>query len=176
VPIDLYLHDTFFVVGHFHLTMAAAVLLGLFAAIYHWYGKMFGRLLHRGLGIAHFWLTLVPLLGVFGIMLWLGHRGLPRRLYDASTYELFRPLQGWNHLATWLAYVLGAAQLLFVYNFVASRTRGALAGDNPFALPSLEWSTTSPPPEENFATEPDVVRGPHEQDGQGGYLPQWETK
>ncbi|MEO6954444.1 MAG: cbb3-type cytochrome c oxidase subunit I [Polyangia bacterium] len=172
VPIDLYLHDTYFVVGHFHLTMAAAVLLGTFAAIYHWYDKMFGRTLDRTLGQLHFWLTLVPLVVVFVMMLWMGHVGLPRRLYDASTYEVFRPLAYINRLATWTAYVLGLGQLVFVWNFVASRFIGAPARANPFGFPSLEWSTSSPPPTENFAEEPEVVRGPHEQDGNGGYLPQ----
>ncbi len=172
VPIDLYLHDTYFVVGHFHLTMAAAVVLGLFAGIYHWYPKMFGRHMSRGLGIAHFWLTLLPLVGVFLAMLWMGHAGMPRRLYDPSTYEVFRPLKIWNKAATHLAYLLGAAQLLFVWNFVVSRFRGARAEGNPLGLPSLEWSLSSPPPAESFAEVPTVVRGPHEPDGKGGYLPQ----
>ena len=172
VPIDIYLHDTYFVVGHFHLTMAAAVLLGLFAAIYHWYPKMFGRLLDRRLGLLHFWLTLVSLLGVFGVMLWMGHVGLPRRLYDLSTYEVFRPLRLWNRGATHLAYTLGAAQLIFVWNFLVSMRRGRVAGDDPHGLPTLEWRVSSPPPVENFHAEPTVVRGPHEPDGKGGFLPQ----
>jgi cytochrome c oxidase subunit I len=172
VPIDLYLHDTYFVVGHFHLTMAAAVVLGLFAALYHWYGKMFGRLLDRRLGILHFWATLLPLLGVFGLMMWMGHAGLPRRLFDIGGYELFRPLRGVNHLASWLGYLLGAAQLVFVWNFLVSLRRGAPAGDDPFALPTLEWRVSSPPPPENFESDPQVTRGPHDPDGRGGFFPQ----
>jgi len=172
VPIDLYLHDSFFVVGHFHLTMAAAVVLGLFAAIYHWYPKMFGRLLSRRLGLWHFWLTLLPLFGVFLAMLWIGHAGMPRRLYDPSTYEVFRRLRPWNRAATHLSYVLGAAQLLFIWNFITSRWRGEVATANPFGLPTLEWAVSSPPPEENFTEEPVVVAGAHEPDGQGGYVAQ----
>ena len=172
VPIDLYLHDTYFVVGHFHLTMAAAVVLGLFAAVYHWYEKMFGRELDRTLGIVHFWLTLLPLVVVFVIMLWMGHAGLPRRLYDASTYVAFRPLAHINRIGSWTAYVLGLGQLVFMWNFVRSLGRGAPAQANRLGFPSLEWATSSPPPTENFDYEPEVVRGPHEQDGAGGFLPQ----
>jgi cytochrome c oxidase subunit 1 len=174
VPIDLYLHDSFFVVGHFHLTMAAAVVLGLFAAIYHWYPKMFGRTMSRGLGLMHFWFTLIPLIGVFFLMLWIGHAGMPRRLYDPSVYEAFRPLRKWNVAATHLSYLLFAGQLFFVWNFLSSLWRGKPAGDNPWNLPTLEWATSSPPPVENFAHEPQVIRGPHEPDGAGGYLPQHE--
>ncbi len=151
VPIDVYLHDTAFVVGHFHLTMATAVVMGLFAAIYHWYPKMFGRHMSRGLGIAHFWLTLLPLVGLFVTMMWMGHAGMPRRLYDPSIYETFRPLQRYNKAATHLAYLVGAAQLIFIWNFVVSRFRGARADANPWKLPTLEWSLSSPPPAESFA-------------------------
>ena len=172
VPIDLYLHDSFFVVGHFHLTMAAAVVLGLFAALYHWYPKMFGRMLSRSVGVWHFWLTLLPLLCVFFIMMWIGHAGVPRRLYDPSVYEAFRPLHGWNVAATWLTYVLGLAQLLFIWNFVGSLWRGPIAPADPWHLPTLEWSVSSPPPADNFEAEPVVIRGAHEPDGAGGYLPQ----
>jgi cytochrome c oxidase subunit 1 len=172
IPVDLYLHDTYFVVGHFHLTMAAAVVLGVFAAIYHWYPKMFGRMLDRRLGIAHFWLTLLPILGVFGAMLWMGHAGLPRRLYDVGSYEAFRPLRGWNMAATHLAYTLALGQLLFVWNFLGSLRRGAIAGADPYTLPTLEWRLPSPPPPENFADEPLVTHGPHEPDGKGGFVDQ----
>jgi cytochrome c oxidase subunit 1 len=172
VPIDLYLHDTYFVVGHFHLTMAAAVVLGLFAAIYHWYGKMFGRLMDRRLGVLHFWLTLLPLIGVFFAMLWMGHAGLPRRLYDIGSYEAFRPLRAWNVGATHFAYLLGGAQLIFVWNFLVSLRRGRPAGDDPYGLPTLEWRLSSPPPAEGFAVAPVIVRGPHEPDGRGSFFPQ----
>jgi cytochrome c oxidase subunit 1 len=172
VPIDLYLHDSYFVIGHFHLIMAAAVVLGLFAAIYHWYGKMFGRLMSRRLGLVHFWLTLVTLIGVFSIMLWMGHAGLPRRLYDLSAYSTFVPLRRWNVAATHLAYLLGATQLVFVWNFVTSLWRGAAAGDDPYRLPTLEWRLSSPPPPHGFAEAPTVARGPHEPDGEGGFVRQ----
>jgi cytochrome c oxidase subunit 1 len=176
IPIDLYLHDTYFVVGHFHLTMAAAVVLGMFAAIYHWYPKMFGRLLDRRLGVLHFWFTIVPLLGVFFVLLWLGQAGLPRRLYDITAYQSFRHLLGWNRAASYFAYALGAAQLVFAWNFLVSLRRGAPAGADPFAIPTLEWRLSSPPPPDGFAEAPIITRGPHEPDGRGGYLPQTELR
>ena len=160
VPVDLYLHDTYFVVGHFHLTMAAAVFFGLFAAIYHFSPRLFGRALDARLGQAHFALTIVSLVAVFGLMLWMGHAGLPRRYYDLSPYETFRPLARWNRLATSFSYVLGAAQLLFVWNLLSTLAR-AVPAARP-EVPTLEWSDGDAP----------VVRGPHEPDGQGGFLPQ----
>ncbi len=162
VQTDLYLHDTYFVVGHFHLTMAAAVVLGLFAALYHYYPTIFGRRMNRRLGLWHFWLTFVPLLCVFGALLRMGHAGLPRRLYDISVYAGAGSLRAWNLGATHFAYLLGAAQLLFVWNFVTS-LRGPLARD---AWPTLDATIDS-----GDDARP-VVRGPHEPDGKGGYLPQ----
>jgi cytochrome c oxidase subunit I len=162
VVADIYLHDTYFVVGHFHLIMAAALLLSLFAAVYFWYPKMFGRMLSERLGKLHFWLTFLPLNVVFMGQLILGVKGMQRRLYDPSVYEAWRPLAGLNRGISHAAYLLGAAQLLFVWNFFMSLWRGRPAPANPWEVGTLEWTVPSPPPHHNFDAIPVVVRGPHE--------------
>ena len=162
VVADMYLHDTYFVVGHFHLIMAAALLLSLFAAVYFWYPKMFGRMLGERLGRWHFWLTFVPLNLVFMGQLVIGLEGMQRRLYDPSVYEVWRRLAPLNRSISHAAYLLGAAQLLFVWNFFVSLRRGRTAPANPWEVGTLEWSVPSPPPHHNFDTIPVVVRGPHE--------------
>ena len=159
---DLYLHDSYFVVGHFHLIMAAALLLSSFAAIYFWFPKMFGRMMSERLGKLHFWPTFVTLNLVFGGQLLIGYAGMQRRLYDPSVYEFLRPLEWMNRGISYAAYVLGAAQLIFVWNFFWSLFRGPRAETNPWQVGTLEWTVPSPPPHENFAHIPEVVRGPHE--------------
>ena len=158
---DLYLHDTMWVVGHFHLIMAAATFLGSFAAIYFWYPKMFGRKMNETLGKIHALASTVLLFLVFGGQLIAGYSGQPRRLYDPYQYAFVRPLLELNRWTSVLAFVLAAVQLLFVYNFITSLWRGEPAGDNPWEVGTLEWTTPSPPPEHNFDEIPTVVRGPH---------------
>jgi cytochrome c oxidase subunit 1 len=163
IPQDVYLHDTFFVVGHFHLIMAAAVFFASFAAIYFWFPKMFGRMMSSALGKWHFWLTFVPLVVIFVGMLIIGNAGLSRRLYNPSVFETFRPLRKWNVALTHTFWIVLVAQLLFIYNFFASLWRGAPAVDNPWQVGTLEWThAASPPAHDNFAEIPTVRRGPHE--------------
>jgi cytochrome c oxidase subunit 1 len=159
---DMYLHDSYFVVGHFHLIMAAALLLSSFAAIYYWFPKMFGRMMSERLGKLHFWPTLIALNLVFGGQLVLGFGGMQRRLYDPSIYEFLRPLAWLNRGISHAAYLLGAVQLVFVWNFFWSMFRGPRAEANPWQVGTLEWTVPSPPPHENFERIPEVVRGPHE--------------
>ena len=159
---DVYLHDTFFVVGHFHLTMSAAVLLGAFAAIYFWFPKMFGRMMNEPLGKLHFALTLVTVLITFGLQLVLGYAGMQRRLADPSAYAFLRPLMPLNRVVSLAAFVMGAAQLLFVVNFFHSLFRGKIAPANPWQVGTLEWTVPSPPPHHNFDQIPSVFVGPHE--------------
>jgi cytochrome c oxidase subunit 1 len=159
---DMYLHDTYFVVGHFHLIMSAALLLAVFAAIYFWFPKMFGRMMNETLGKIHFWITVVTLNVVFCSMLALGYAGMQRRLYDPSAYEFLKPLFPLNRMISQVSFVLAAAQLLFVVNFFHSLWRGKKAGPNPWAVGTLEWTTPSPPPHHNFDRTPLVLHGPHE--------------
>src|SRR6185369_5035015 len=112
ISTDLYLHDTMFVVGHFHLTMAAASFLGSFAAIYYWFPKMFGRLLDERLGKAHFWLSLVFITLLFFGQLAVGYAGQPRRLWDPHQYGFLKHLAPLNRWTSWFGFVLGASQFL----------------------------------------------------------------
>ncbi len=162
VVADMYLHDTIFVVGHFHLIMAAALLLATFAAIYFWFPKMFGRMMSERLGKLHFWPTFISLNLVFIGQLLIGYAGMQRRLYDPSAYEFLRHLLPWNKHISQAAYVLGAFQLVFVWNFFYSIKRGKPAPANPWQVGTLEWTVASPPPHHNFDRIPVVVRGPHE--------------
>jgi cytochrome c oxidase subunit 1 len=159
---DMYLHDTYFVVGHFHLIMAAAVLLAAFAAIYYWFPKMFGRMMSERLGKLHFWLTIITLNLVFCGQLLIGYAGMQRRLYDPSAYDFLKPLLPLNRAISHAAFVLGAAQLIFVWNFFWSLARGRKAGANPWNVGTLEWTVPSPPPHHNFDRIPVVLHGPHE--------------
>ncbi len=162
ITTDIYLHDTMFVVGHFHLTMAAASFLGSFAAIYFWYPKMFGRQMSQGLGKAHFWTSFIFITLVFCGQLIAGWAGQQRRLFDPYQYVFLQHLLPLNRWTSYLAFVLGTAQLVFVWNFVVSLWRGKLAEKNPWQAPTLEWTIPSPAPVHNFDTIPTVRRGPHE--------------
>jgi cytochrome c oxidase subunit 1 len=160
--LDVYIHDTYFVVGHFHYTLAASVFFGAFAGIAYWYPKMFGRRMHEGVNKVHFWLTFLLLNLVFFSMMRVGILGHPRRVADPSTYSFLAAAAPWNLAMAHGALALGAVQLLFVGNFVLSLRFGPRTGDNPWEASSLEWQTVSPPPHGNFAAVPRVVRGPHE--------------
>ena len=162
VVADMYLHDTYFVVGHFHLIMAAALLLALFAATYYWFPKMFGRMMNERLGKLHFWPTFVTLNLVFVAQLLIGYAGMQRRLYDPSVYDFLKPLLPLNKFISHAAYVLGAVQLLFVVNVFWSLARGPKAPPNPWQVGTLDATVSSPPPHHNFDRIPVVVRGPHE--------------
>ena len=161
VATDIYLHDTLWVVGHFHLIMASATFLASFCGIYFWYPKMFGRKMNETLGRWHAVLSTVLLFLVFGGMLMAGYAGQPRRLFDPYQYDFVKPLLGLDRVTSLLAFALAASQLLFVYNFIVSLFRGEKAGDNPWEVGTLEWTCPSPPPVHNFDTVPTVVRGPH---------------
>jgi cytochrome c oxidase subunit I len=162
ISTDLYLHDTMFVVGHFHFTMAAASFLGSFAAIYFWFPKMFGRTLHEGMGKWHFWLSLVLLTLLFLGQLAVGYAGQPRRLWDPHQYTFLQHLAPLNRWTSYFAFALGVSQLLFIWNFFANVFRKPNAEANPWKIGTLEWTVPSPPPHHNFDVIPNVVRGPHE--------------
>jgi cytochrome c oxidase subunit 1 len=162
ISTDLYLHDTMFVVGHFHLTMAAATFLAIFAAIHFWFPKMFGRTLSERLGKAHFWLSVVFITLLFCGQLAVGYAGQPRRLWDPHQYTFLQHLAPLNRWTSYFAFGLGLSQLLFIYNFFANVWRKPNADANPWNVGTLEWTVASPPPPHNFDVIPTVVRGPHE--------------
>ncbi|MDH4467825.1 MAG: cbb3-type cytochrome c oxidase subunit I [Bacteriovoracaceae bacterium] len=159
---DFYLHDTYFVVGHFHYTMAASVLLGGFAGIYFWFPKMFGRMMNETLGKIHFWITMIGLNGVFFGMLVVGYAGMHRRLYNPFVYEFMQNLIPLNTFITWSALLMGFGQLPFLFNFIYSLWKGPIAVENPWQVGTLEWTLPSPPKTHNFDTIPTVKCGPHE--------------
>lgn len=159
---DIYLHDTMFVVGHFHFTMAAATFFASLAGIYFWYPKMFGRMLNPTLGRLHFWFTVLGITLVFGGHLLVGYAGQNRRLWNPFAYELFKPLQPLNRWTSYFAFALFTGQFFFLWNFLYSMRRGRRAESNPWAVGTLEWSIPSPPPPHNFDALPLVQRGPHE--------------
>jgi cytochrome c oxidase subunit 1 len=162
ITTDMVLHDTMWVVGHFHLIMAAATFLGSFAGIYFWFPKMFGRLMNPLLGHIHMAGSVVFLVLTFGGQLLAGYAGQHRRLFDPFQFEFIDHLRGLNAYTTYFAFALGLVQLVFVYNFIHSMIRGKKADDNPWQVGTLEWTVSSPPPHDNFAELPTVYRGPHE--------------
>ena len=162
ISTDIYLHDTMFVVGHFHFTMAAATMFGTFAAIYYWFPKMFGRHLSDRLGKLHFFGTVVFITLVFGGQLLAGYAGQPRRLWDPYQYTFLKHLLELNRWTSFAAFALGLFQLPFIYNWFVSMFRGRRAEPNPWQVGTLEWTVSSPPPVHNFEEVPTVHRGPHE--------------
>ena len=179
ISTDIYLHDTYWVVGHFHLTMAAAVFLGSFAAIYFWFPKMFGRLMSEPLAKIHFWLSFVTINIVFCGQLVVGYAGMQRRLFDASIYTFLEHLAPWNEMISTAAFILGASQFIFVINFFNGLLRGEKASENPWEVGTLEWSLPSPPGHGNFTEGiPTVHHGPHEFNNprvvDKDWLGQWE--
>lgn len=139
--LDINVHDTYFVIAHFHLVMGISALYGMFAGIYHWFPKMFGRMLNKNLGYIHFWVTAVCAYGVFFPMHFIGMAGLPRRYYSNTAFPLFDELQDVNVIITVFALVGGAFQLVFLYNFFSSIFYGKNATQNPWKSNTLEWTT-----------------------------------
>lgn len=159
---DIYLHDTYFVVAHFHYTLFPSVFLAGFAGIYCWYPKMFGRLMNETLGKIHFWGTVVSFNFVFFPLFLMGLAGHHRRIYDPSFFDFLKPLQGVQILVFVALTALLLFQIPFVINFFISLKRGTVAGKNPWQANSLEWQTASPPPHGNFDQPLTVVRWPYD--------------
>ncbi len=160
---DIPLHDTYYVVGHFHYIVAPGTMFALFAGIYYWFPKVTGRKMHDLLGTLHFWGSLIGMNGVFLPMFIQGLAGMNRRLYDGGrTYQALGDFSGSFRLQAWSAAFLGAVQIFFIVNLFWSLRKGAKIGDNPWNATTLEWATTSPPPAHNFAEAPTVRRGPYE--------------
>ena len=160
--VDEYVHDTYYIVAHFHYVLFAGSIMAVFGAIYFWYPKMFGRMMNETLGKIHFVLTFVLLNATFFPMHILGWRGFPRRYADPYQMEQFQDLLPLNQFITWAAFALAASQILFAVNFLVSLWRGRPAADNLWESNTLEWSVPSPAPHGNFQREPVVYRGPYE--------------
>ena len=149
VPVDWQITDTYFVVGHFHYTLFAGAVLGLFAGAYHWFPKMTGRFLNERLGQAHFWLTMIGMTMVFLTMHYVGVLGMPRRIY---TYAGGQGWDLWNLIETIGAFIVALGVLIFVFNILSSLRQAKTANDDPWDGQTLEWATSSPPPVYNFAS------------------------
>ena len=160
-PVDIYVHDTYFVVAHFHYVVAG-IIFGMFAGLYYWFPKIFGRLLNEPLGKVHFFLTYLFFNTTFFPMHFLGVAGHMRRIYNPMQYEFLHPMQEWNHFITYSAFCLFLVQLPFCVNLVWSLLYGQRATANPWRANTLEWSVSSPPGHGNFAVTPTVYRGPYE--------------
>ncbi|MBK7909565.1 MAG: cytochrome c oxidase subunit I [Bacteroidota bacterium] len=138
--LDINVHDTYFVVAHFHIVMGSSAIFGMFAGIYHWFPRMFGRMMDKKLGYLHFWLTLVGVYGTFFPMHFIGLSGAPRRYYAYTAYEGFDAALNINVLVSIFAILGGLAQFIFVFNFFYSMYRGRKASQNPWKSNTLEWT------------------------------------
>jgi len=138
--LDINIHDTYFVVAHFHIVMGSSAFFGMFAGVYHWFPRMYGRMMNMKLGFLHFWLTLIGLYGTFFPMHFLGLAGLPRRYYAFTSYEAFDTLVNINHIVTVFAIIGGLAQFIFLFNFYYSIKYGKKSVQNPWKSNTLEWT------------------------------------
>jgi len=139
--LDINVHDTMFVVAHFHLVMGISALFGMFAGVYHWFPKMYGRMMNKDMGYLHFWITAISAYGVFFPMHFLGLAGLPRRYYSNTAFPIFDDLLHINKVMTAFAIIGGVAQLIFLANFFFSIKKGKKAVQNPWKGNTLEWTT-----------------------------------
>ena len=161
--LDINVHDTYFVVAHFHLVMGISALYGMFAGIYHWFPKMFGRMLNKNLGYVHFWVTAICAYGVFFPMHFIGMAGLPRRYYTNTNFPLFDDLQNVNVVITTFALVGGVFQLVFLYNFFSSIFYGKRTVQNPWRSNTLEWTAPIKHIHGNWEGDiPEVHRWPYD--------------
>ncbi|HVU57769.1 MAG TPA: cbb3-type cytochrome c oxidase subunit I [Puia sp.] len=173
--IDIQVHDTYFVIAHFHLVMGVASMFGMFAGVYHWYPKMFGRFTNNTLGYLHFWITFIGAYLIFWPMHYMGLAGVPRRYYDFSSWVSFSQFDGLNRFVSIIAIVVFAAQFLFLLNFFYSIRKGRNVKDpNPWKANTLEWTTPILPGHGNWTGDiPEVFRGPYEYSKDGkDYIPQ----
>ena len=174
--IDIQLHDTYFVVAHFHLVMGSASFFGLMAGVYHWFPKMFGRMMDAKLGYIHFWLTFVGVYMVFFPMHYIGIAGFPRRYYSWTNYEFTNMYTDLNMFVSVAAFITFAAQAIFLFNFFYSMYRGRKATLNPWSSNTLEWTTPLHPGHGNWPGEiPTVYRWPYDYSKPGAaedFIPQ----
>ncbi len=174
--IDIQVHDTYFIVAHFHLVMGSSAFFGFLTGVYHWYPKMFGRMLDHRLGQIHFWFTFVGIYLIFFPMHYLGMAGFPRRYYSFTAFDTFNVFGDLNSFISIAAFVTFGAQLVFLYNFFHSMYRGKPAPANPWRANTLEWTTPIVPPHGNWPGEvPTVYRWPYDYSKPGAkedFIPQ----
>jgi len=139
--LDIAVHDTYFVVAHFHIVMGMSAIFGMFAGIYHWFPKMYGKMMNTKLGYAHFWITFICAFGVFFPMHFIGLAGAPRRYYNYTEFPMFDGVVDLNIIVTVFAIIGALAQVIFTYNFFYSVYRGPKAVQNPWKSNTLEWTT-----------------------------------
>ncbi len=174
-PVDIYIHDTYYIVAHIHYVVFGGSVFALFGGIFFWFPKMFGRHMNNTLGKIHFWLSFIAFNCTFFPMHILGVGGHMRRIANPMQYEFLQPLQGINVFITMSAFVLGTAQILLLVNVFWSIFRGKVAERNPWQANTLEWHAPTPVPHGNFVTIPQVSRGPYEYSVPGAekdWLPQ----
>lgn len=162
VPVDIYFHDTYFIVAHFHYVLFGATLFGVFGGIHFWFPKMFGRMMNETVGQIHFFLTFIGFNGTFFPMHLLGIAGMPRRYADPYIHPYLEHLMPMNQFMTLSAMLMGFAQILLVGNFIYSIFRGTKCGRNPWNANGIEWTAPSPPGHGNFDIPPVCFRGPYE--------------
>jgi cytochrome c oxidase subunit 1 len=180
-PVDMHIHDTYFIVGHLHYVLFGGSMFGLFGAIYYWFPKMFGKMMNERLGLIHFFLTFIFFNGTFFLMHIVGMHGHPRRIADPTIYEFLRGggIVGMNQFMTINAFLLGLSQIIFAYNFFYSLAAGPKAPANPWHANTLEWTTPSPPAHYNFERLPTVYHPPYEYSVPGiaeDFLPQTQPR
>jgi cytochrome c oxidase subunit 1 len=161
-PIDMHIHDTYFIVAHLHYVLFGGSLFALFAGITYWFPKMFGNMMNEPIGKIHFWLTMLFFNLTFFPMHILGMAGHMRRIYDPTQYEWLKGYQPMNHFISLAAFALFATQFLFIWNFVWSLFKGKKAEQNPWRDNGLEWTLPNPAPHGNWEKVPTVYRGPYE--------------
>ena len=176
--LDINLHDTYFVVAHFHIVMGASAIFGMFAGVYHWFPRMYGKMLNKNLGYAHFWLTIISMYGVFFPMHFLGLAGIPRRYYDNTAFPLFDQFTDINQMISMFAILGAAAQFIFFFNFIYSIFRGTKSPQNPWGSTTLEWTAPMEHMHGNWPGKiPEVHRWPYDYNkpGKAGdFTPQTE--
>ena len=178
--LDIAIHDTYFVVAHFHIVMGMSAVFGMFGGVYHWFPKMFGRMMNTGLGYVHFWITIVGAYGVFFPMHFVGLAGAPRRYYDYTVYQDLIQYLRHNYGFEWYCHLFAifaaVAQLLFLFNFFYSIFRGPKAPQNPWRSNTLEWTTPVEHIHGNWPGElPTVHRWPYDYSKPGAeedFIPQ----
>jgi cytochrome c oxidase subunit 1 len=160
---DLYLHDTYYIIAHFHYIVAPGTIFAIFAGVYYWFPKATGRMMNTFLGHIHFWGTLVCMNMIFFPMFLQGMAGMHRRGFDGgATYDLNKPVLHWNATISEAAWIMGLVQFAFIINFFWSMKFGRKVGRNPWDSTTMEWAAPSPPPHGNFEQPVAVYRGPYE--------------